>query len=209
VRFGFSRPGSSLNPWAERAATVFQDWSTKGYLNDDALALSANDVPAKFVAGTGVFLLDGSWQNPNLAKAGSNLGFFVLPPATASGPWVTTASASTVWGIPTRTKNKDLAAKYIDFITGPTAVPFLIKNGDVPGASDIRGVKLPRTALGDLIASMQKVSKSNGMTPYLDAATPTMFDTLGNGMQELMATKLSPADFARRVQDDFDKNTSK
>ena len=47
------------------------------------------------------------------------------------------------------------------------------------------------------------VSAHARLTPYLDWATPTMGDTLFGGLQSLMAGKLSPADFTKRVQSDW------
>ena len=71
-------------------------------------------------------MLGGNW---NAATARDGLGkdaaFFNMPPGE-SGKAVAIGSASVPMHISAKTKHPDLAAAYIDFITGPTAGQALV-----------------------------------------------------------------------------------
>ena len=43
--------------------------------------------------------------------------------------------------------------------------------------------------------------------PYLDYATPTFYDTITAGVQQLMAGRESPSEFTEALQGDFEKFT--
>jgi raffinose/stachyose/melibiose transport system substrate-binding protein len=43
--------------------------------------------------------------------------------------------------------------------------------------------------------------------PYLDYATPTFFDTITAEVQQLMAGRRSPEEFAEALQGDFEKSS--
>ena len=58
-----------------------------------------------------------------------------MPPGD-SGKTVAIGSASIPYHISAKTKNADLAAAYLDFITGPTAGQALVDTQQVPAATD-------------------------------------------------------------------------
>ena len=81
-------------------------------------------------------MIGGNW---NAATARDGLGddamFFNMPPGE-SGDAVAIGSASVPMHISAKTKQPDLAAAYIDFITGPDAGQALVDTQQVPAATD-------------------------------------------------------------------------
>ena len=57
--------------------------------------------------------------------------------------------------------------------------------------------------LADVVDTAATVSKANGVVPYEDWATPTFYDTLTAGIQELMAMRITPQEFAAQVEKDY------
>ena len=55
----------------------------------------------------------------------------------------------------------------------------------------------------DVFTAFGTVAKGDGLLPYLDYATPTMYDTLGAGLQDLLAKKATPQQFLERLQKDY------
>ena len=47
------------------------------------------------------------------------------------------------------------------------------------------------------------VSEDDGLVPYLDWATPTMGDTLGATLQDLLAKKVTPDKALETLQKDY------
>ena len=46
-----------------------------------------------------------------------------------------------------------------------------------------------------------------GLTPYMDYATPTFFDDFSGAVQKLLPGKLKPAAFTQGVEKDYTKFT--
>jgi len=58
----------------------------------------------------------------------------------------------------------------------------------------------PGSIAADITSNYQKISKANGITPYLDYATPTFFDTITAAAQDLIARKSTPQRFTKTLQ---------
>ena len=76
--------------------------------------------------------------------------------------------------------------------------------GQIPLRAGARSSSIePGTVLADVIDAASAVSKANGVVPYEDWATPTFYDTLTAGIQELMAVRITPQEFAAQVEKDY------
>src|SRR6185295_14088877 len=115
------------------------------------------------------------------------------------GKAVAIGSASIPYHISAKTKNADLAAAYLDFITGPTAGQALVDTQQVPAATD--GTATPGDPLGQDV-------KEGGLTLYPDWSSPTMLETMGQSFQELLAGRATPEDVAKRTQADWENYQS-
>ena len=121
-----------------KALEKLKEWADKGYLGkaDVYNARSETDAGVVFGKGKGALLIAGNWQ---AATARDGLGddaiFFNMPPGE-SGKMVNIGSTSFPMHISGKTKQPDLAAAYLDWITGPSAGEELVKTQQVPAATE-------------------------------------------------------------------------
>ena len=149
-------------------------------------------------------LIGGNW---NAATARDGLGkdaaFFDMPPGE-SGDTVAIGSTSFPMHISAKTKQRDLAAAYLDYITGPSAGPALVDTQQVPAAIDTTAQ--PKDPLGkEVKAGWDKLVEDGGLTLYPDWSSPTMLQTMGQAFQEMLAGRISPEEVVKRTQADWDK----
>ena len=185
------------------AAQQVQDWVKAGYLNSDVNGAAYDDIVAKFGKGTGVYFLGGSWNTPTLQEAlGDDAGFFAPPPVDASAGPATTGGTSLPFAVTSASKNPDAAAAYINFITSDDAMQVIAEKGNLPvlHAAELA----PASGVGkEVYAAYEEVTTKGHLLPYLDYATPTFSDTLGAALQDLIAAKKTPQEFAAALQKDY------
>ncbi len=56
---------------------------------------------------------------------------------------------------------------------------------------------------GDIATQYRDVQAADGVVPYLDYTTPTFYDTLTAGMQELLGGQSDPQQFVDALQTDY------
>ncbi|KUJ68397.1 sugar ABC transporter substrate-binding protein [Streptomyces albus subsp. albus] len=188
------------------AAATLADWVRRGYLPKSANGLGYEDAAKKFAAGEGAYLLTGTWQLAGLKKAmGDRLGFMPPPPAGRGGPPVTTGGQGLAWSITSRSRHPEVAAAYLDFITGEHAADVMTRHGVLPAVPGRAAARVaPGTADGQMIAGWRRLSAADGLVPYLDYTTPTSYDTLSESLQGVIAGRLSPERFTATLQRDYD-----
>jgi raffinose/stachyose/melibiose transport system substrate-binding protein len=182
------------------------EWAQKGYLGpgDSFNARNDPEAAAAFGKGEGAFMLGGNW-NASIAKdgLGKDAAFFDMPPGD-SGKAVAIGSASLPMHISAKTKNPDLAAAYLDAITGPSAAPALVDTQQVPAATD--ATAQPGDPLGkEVMQGWQKLVEDGGLTLFPDWSSPTMLQTMGQTFQEMLAGRMSPEEVIKRTQADWDE----
>lgn len=65
-------------------------------------------------------------------------------------------------------------------------------------------------ALGDdIFKAFGEVSQKDGLVPYLDWATPTMGDTIGAALQDMLAKQQTPEQAMTTIGEDYDAFTGK
>jgi raffinose/stachyose/melibiose transport system substrate-binding protein len=189
-----------------KSLQVLKEWADKGYLGqgDSFNARNDSEAAAAFGKGEGAMVIGGNW---NAATARDGLGedaiFFNMPPGE-TGDAVAIGSASVPLHISSKSENPDLAAAYIDFITGPDAGQALVDTAQVPAATDTTAE--PPDQLGkDVKAGWDGLVESGGLTLYPDWSSPTMLQTMGQTFQEMLAGRMSPEDVISRTQADWEK----
>lgn len=209
-KLGFGQPGASWStPQNVKAASTLVDWVDKGYFNKGFNGQDYDPAWQSFSKGTGVFLIAGSWLEADLSAAmGPDVKFMLPPPSESGGTEVTTGGTGLPFAITSKAKNPDAAAAYINFITSPDAMKVLAQTGNLPV---VETAEQPASdALGkDIFAAFAQLSKADGLLPYLDWATPTMADTLGATLQDLLAKKVTPQQAMAALQKDYGDFTSK
>jgi raffinose/stachyose/melibiose transport system substrate-binding protein len=189
-------------PQAIRAATTLKSWADKGYFTNGYGGLGYDDAMNRFVKGEGVFAITGTWKTGDFAEAlGANAGLFLMPSAVRGQAPAAIASGGLAWTIPTKAKNKDLAAEYINFVTSQPAARVVQAAGDVP-AFVLPGKK-PAGVRGDALKAWSRLNSTNSTVGYMDWASPTFYDTVTASIQELLAGKVSPQAFVKKLDDDY------
>ena len=183
-----------------------KEWVDKGYMGAGDEFNSRNDSEAAiaFGKGKGALMIGGNW---NAATARDGLGdeaiFFNMPPGD-SGDYVAIGSTSFPMHVSAKAEHPDLAAAYIDHITGPSAGPALVETQQVPAASDTTAE--PKDPLGrDVKEGWDQLVEDGGLTLYPDWSSPTMLQTMGQAFQEMLAGRASPEDVVERTQADWEK----
>ena len=207
----FGRKGATFDtPTVQKAAAKLQEWAKKGYFEKSFNSVKDSDAQARFAKGEGTFVISGPWVNGGFVNGlKNNVGFFLLPPEQAGGPTKATGSVSLPIHISSKSKNPEMAAKFLNFLTTTEAAGVILAKGDLP-ARPLANPKVdPNSSIASIVAAWRKTSQSPNLVPYLDWPTPTMFDTLMGGVQSLMAGQKSPQDFTKAVQADWAKYHSK
>jgi raffinose/stachyose/melibiose transport system substrate-binding protein len=149
-------------------------------------------------------MIGGNW-NAATAKdgLGDDAGFFNMPPGE-SGDAVAIGSASLPMHISAKSEQPDLAAAYLDHITGPSASQALVDTQQVPAATD--GTAEPSDSLGkEVKEGWDELVADGGLTLYPDWSSPTMLQTMGQSFQEMLAGRIPPEEVIKRTQEDWDE----
>lgn len=201
---GYGNPGASwLTPANTTAMNQLHDWVTKKYFNPGLNGLGYDPAWQAFSKGKGVFLIAGTWLGADLAAAMKDDVMFMLPPPATKGEVAhTTGGTGLPFAITSKAKNPDAAAAFINFITDDKAMKVIAETGNLPvvGAKD---QKAPDAMTKDLFTAFSTASDADALLPYLDWATPTMGDTMGAALQELLGGQKSAKDTLVALEKDY------
>jgi raffinose/stachyose/melibiose transport system substrate-binding protein len=185
-----------------KAAQQIADWSKQGYLTPGANGVSRDDAVAGFGKGGALFTLTGTWLQQTMQDdLGPNAGFTTL--TSTDGQPATTGGQGLAWAITSKSAHPDVAAAYVDFITNAKAAQTLLDTGNLPTVLPADYQPQPGTVAADIATQYRDVQKANGEVPYLDYSTPTFYDTITAGMQELVGGQSDPQQFVDTLQKDY------
>ena len=205
--FVFARDGASFaTPENEEAAAKLQEWAETGYFTKNFNGVGYDPAYKQFADGAGPFLIAGTWLLRDLTDLmGDRLGFMLVPPAETGGDPQSLGGESLPFAITAKSEHPEVAAAYIDFLTDANAADVLVRTGNLPA---MPAEAQPRGAAGqDVFEAWRTLTDADGLVPYLDYATPTFYDTITAGVQQLMAGRESPSEFTEALQGDFEKFT--
>jgi raffinose/stachyose/melibiose transport system substrate-binding protein len=205
--FVFAKGGAGFDtPENQAAAAKLEEWADKGYFTPNFNGTGYNPATQQFTRGKGPFTIAGTWITPDVASAlGDKAGFFLMPGKEAGAPPVSLGGESLPWAITSKSKRADVAAAYIDFITNAKASDVLVETNNLPAMA---ATKQPSSAVNkDVFAAWKSLNDAEGLTPYMDYATPTFYDDFSGAVQRLLAGKLKPDAFTKSVQEDYAKFT--
>ena len=185
-----------------KAAQQIADWSKQGYLTPGANGVSRDDAVAGFGKGGALFTLTGTWLQQTMQDdLGDNVGFTTL--TSTDGKAATTGGQGLAWAITSKSAHPDVAAAYVDFITNAKAAQTLVDTGNLPTVLPTDYQPQAGSVAADIATQYRDVQKANGEVPYLDYSTPTFYDTITAGMQELVGGQSDPQQFVDTLQKDY------
>jgi raffinose/stachyose/melibiose transport system substrate-binding protein len=200
--FVFAKEGASFDtPEFQEAAGKIQEWVDKGYFNKNFNGTDYDPAWQSFAKGDSRYLIAGTWLTADLAnEMGDNVGFMLMPGNDPNAP-VSLGGESLPYSITSSSKNPDVAAAYIDFLTDANAAKVLVDTDNLPA---MLGAPAPASGVSVEVAeAWEKLNQTDGLIPYLDYATPTAGDDIGGAIQELLAKKSDPQEFTSGVQEKF------
>jgi raffinose/stachyose/melibiose transport system substrate-binding protein len=205
--FVFAKDGASFaTSENEQAAKKLQEWASKGYFTPNYNGTGYDPAWQQFAKGAGPFLIGGTWLTSNLADAmGDKVGFFLMPGPDEGRDPVSLGGESLPWGITQKSKNADVAAAYIDFLTNAQAAQVLVETDNLPA---MKTDAQPTSGVSQEVSEAWRgLSDADGLTPYIDYATPTFYDDFSGGVQKLLPGKLTPKEFVDDMQAKYAKFT--
>lgn len=199
---GLGNAGQSwTTPENVEAAAALQGWVDAGYFNDGVNGTDYDAAWQALAGGDGVFLIGGSWLAADLSDAmGDDVGFFM--PNTGDGTPATTGGTGLPFTITSAADNSDVAAAYIDFITSDEAMDVLAETGNLP-VNRTAELAPSSGVLADVFTVFGQVTGEGSLLPYLDYATPTFGDTMGQALQDLLAGQATPEQFTETLEADY------
>jgi raffinose/stachyose/melibiose transport system substrate-binding protein len=176
------------------SAHKLAQWNARGYIAAGANSMSPDDALARFVRGAGVFLPTGSWNAAELSAAmDDNVAFFLTPPVRKGDPSRATGSIGYGWHITAASRQADLAAEFIDFMTQEAFAIQLAASGDISPLEIGDGLpKAPSRLAGEIFAAWQSVLAKGTLLPYLDFSAPNGSEVLYPTMQSIIAGQETP-----------------
>ncbi|OZM83482.1 extracellular solute-binding protein [Pseudonocardia sp. MH-G8] len=199
----FGREGASwATPENTQAAQKVAEWAQAGYFPEGVNGIDDNQAWQAFSRGESPFLIGGSWYAPDLEAAMGQNVRFMPPPPPAGRPVSATGGTGLPFSITSGSDAPDAAAAYLDFITNADAMTVLTETGNLPVA-DTAAQTPPAGLSADVFAAFAQVAENGQLLPYLDYATPTMGDTMGAALQDLIAGEQPPEAFLSTVEADY------
>jgi raffinose/stachyose/melibiose transport system substrate-binding protein len=199
---GFGREGASwTSPENKKAAETFSKWVDAGYFTPDFNGVGYDPAWQAFAGGEGVFLVAGTWLQADLAKAmGDNLGFF-LPPKGESGERSVTGGTALPFAITDASKNADVAAAYIDFITNNQAMQLIQGAGNLPVVDGKPAES--KGAAAEVLDAWATAGEEDALVPYLDYATPDFPDLITAQVQKLGNGSVTGDEFLTTLEEEY------
>ncbi|AXK35627.1 extracellular solute-binding protein [Streptomyces armeniacus] len=194
------------NEPTRQAARTLADWAENGYLPKGANGTGYDDAAKKFAGGDGAFLLTGTWQLADLKKQmGGKLGFMPPPPGKAGEPLRTTGGQGLAWSVTSKSRHPDVAAAYLEHITNAHAAEVMMDEGVLPAVPGKAAGRAPEGSPDrQMVEGWEQLNEDDGMVPYLDYTTPTIFDTLTADLQGLLEGSLSPDKLVSKMQEEYE-----
>lgn len=194
-------------PTAQWAATTMKSWGDKGFFAPDWTAYKTDQVIANFTAGKGLFSLTSSRFMPLKGTPEQTAKFKMIFFPSVSGQGLAAVGAGDIpWTIPAKSKHKDLAAKYIDFVTSDKAAEQFLAGGAIPSRppanarSTIESADLPAPSRDALTNGLELVGDGTPV-PYVDWGAPELYPTISSSIDKLLAGSLSTDAFLEQLQD--------
>lgn len=195
----FGREGASIETSGALDATnVLVDWIDKGYIPESANAVGYADALADFTSGNAAFHVNGNWAASAIeTEMGDTAQFFLVPGTETDAPAIA-SGASVAYSISSKSKNANVAAAFLDYLSSPEAAEIQIGTGFMPVDTtadvSVEGLK------GQIAGDFSDVVAGLGILPFPDFAAPAMLDTLVAGTQGLISKRLSAEDYLAQLQ---------
>jgi raffinose/stachyose/melibiose transport system substrate-binding protein len=205
----FGKAGATIDTPANLiAAQHLEQWIKAGYFPADINAIEYTDAAARFGAGEGVFTFNGDWQNAGYDTAlPGNVGFFLMPPAEASGGFAA-MSAPLTFGIAAKAAHPDCAAFFLNWVaTNPAARQIDVTvGGSNPGgpANASVGTVASGSVTAETLAAGPVMGADGGSMDFIANATSSIFaQGWTPELQKMVGGQQDAAGLLKAVQEEY------
>jgi ABC-type glycerol-3-phosphate transport system substrate-binding protein len=155
-------------------------------------------------------MFNGDWESQNLDKAmGDDVGFFLMPPATAGGKAVAMSAPGT-YAIPAKAKHPGETAFFLNWVhTDPEARKIIVDTtGASPGGP--ADLAIPPVRAGSVVEqtlqASQTLASSGVAVDFTANATSGIYaGTIKPELQLLIAGRETGSGFAEKLQSAYEK----
>jgi len=179
-------------------------WSDAGYFSPGYEGMDYDNATFNaFLNKEGAMWITGNWMTGNITQelGEEAVGFFSFPSNAPGVPAIVPGGLGLAYGIRASSEQADLAAEYIDLVTGPRAAELLFQNGFFPAAAIDPSLLTEGTLTADNFAVWQAANQTNTVGHYLDWTVPN----IAGNIQELMAKQVTPEQFVADVQAEYEQ----
>ncbi len=175
------------------AGQTMKDWASKGYFTPNWAAYQTSQVFSNFAKGQGLFTLAGSWLMPipGTPEDTKQFRMVVFPTQSGSSPDAV-AAGDLPWTIPAHSKNHDLAAEYINFVSTDAAASKFVASGNLPSVppkdldAQVAAANLPPASADSINTGLEIISKGHPV-PFVDWAAPALYDAIKANFDKLVS----------------------
>lgn len=205
----FQKPGATIDtPTNLQAAEHLKSWIDAGYFASDINSIDYATMMSRFIDGKSVFIFNGDWESGNLdSKMAGNVGFFLMPPATAGGKFGA-MSAPLTYGISAKAKHPDCAAFFLNWVaTNEKARTIDVQvGGSHPmGPADAFMPSIDaKTVTAQTLAAGAQIGADNGAMDFIANATGAIYaKSWTPNLQKMDAGQLDAKGLLSAVQGDY------
>ncbi|MFF2386316.1 ABC transporter substrate-binding protein [Streptomyces sp. NPDC058108] len=189
------------SPWTT-AMAKYQQMNKAGCFQKNPLGTSYEASQELAATGKTLGIVQGNWVIA-LLKGKNPAGKFTikaLPATDTPSQFLMPAAAGAGYGVNAKTKHKDLALKFVDFVMSPQGMNlFVKKQGGLPALSDTGFT--PDPSLTELSTFL-----NGGRTvPFMDQLwpNPKVQQTMLSGLQEIFSSQSTPDKVLRSMDADY------
>ncbi|WDG17458.1 ABC transporter substrate-binding protein [Microbacterium sp. Clip185] len=207
----FNEPGARYDEEGNvKGAELVRKWADAGYFPSDINAIDYFTFTSRFGAGEGLFTFNGNWEAANYQKAlGSDVSFFLVPPAEAGGDHVAMGAANS-FSVAAKSAHLNEIVYFLNWVhTDPTARQIIV---DVTGASPggDPSLEMPKVESGSLIedalAMSAQIGAENGQVDFMANTTAGIYaGSIIPESQLLVTSQITGKEFVDRVQAFYEK----
>jgi len=205
----YQKPGATIDTATNtQAAEHLKSWIDAGYFASDINSIDYATMMSRFIDGKSVFIFNGDWESGNLdTKMAGNVGFFLMPPATAGGKFGA-MSAPLTYGISAKAKHPDCAAFFLNWVaTNDKARTIDVQvGGSHPmGPADAFMPSIDAsTVTAQTLAAGAQIGADNGAMDFIANATGAIYaKSWTPNLQKMDAGQLDAKGLLSAVQGDY------
>ena len=193
------------SPWTT-AMAKYQEMDKNGCFQKNPLGTSYEATQDLAATGKTLGIIQGNWVVALLKGKNPNGTFTLkaLPATDDPAQTIMPAAAGAGYGVNAKTKNKDLALKFISYVMSPEGMSvFNKKQGSLPSLASSGSAADPS------LAELTKYIGDNRTVPFMDQLWPNakVQQTMLSGIQEIFSGQSTPDKMFAAMDSDYKAGT--